>query len=74
MSAHDESGDPVLSVDPHSDAGQLVALLEWARKRGFRIGPTVKIGAVVAQVEDLRQTEGRGTQPVPDMGPFEDLE
>lgn len=65
--AHDEVGNPVLAVDPVSPAGQLVALLEWARRRGFRIGPLVKIDGLTVQVQDLRQTEGRHVDP-PDDG------
>lgn len=52
---HDEHGNPLPALDPTSAAYQLVALLEYARVRGYRIGPFVKIGDVVAQVQDLRQ-------------------
>jgi hypothetical protein len=57
--SHDENGNPVLEVDPLSSAGQLVALLEWARRRNFKLGPMVKIGDVMVQVTDLRQEPGR---------------
>lgn len=70
MNAHDEHGNPVPDVDPASYAGQLVALLEWARRRGYRIGPFVRVGDLTVQVQDLRQTEARGTPPPPDMGPW----
>jgi hypothetical protein len=56
--SHDEHGNPVLEVDPLSSAGQLVALLEWARRRNFKLGPMVKIGDVMVQVTDMRQEPG----------------
>lgn len=70
MSAHDSDGNPVIDVDPLSSTGQLTALLEWARRRGFRIGPYVKIGDLVLQVADLRQVEGRGQPMPPEIGPW----
>lgn len=66
----DEHGNPLLEVDPNSMCGQLVALLEYGRRRGFRIGPFVQIGDVRLQVQDLRQDEGRGVAPVDDPGPW----
>ena len=62
----DDADPPVL--DPLSDAGQLTMLLEWGRKRGFRIGPIVRLGSIQLQVQDLRQTEGRGIEPPADPG------
>lgn len=39
-----------------------IHLLGFARKHGFRIGPTLQVGDVIMQVEDIRQAriEGRG--------------
>lgn len=51
----DEDGNDILPVDPASPIGQLIYLLEWGRKRGFRIGPTVQIGDTIVQVRDLRE-------------------
>ena len=68
--SHDSDGNPVIEVDPLSSVGQFTALMEWARRRGFRIGPTVKIGDLVVQVSDLRQTEARGEPLPPDVGPW----
>jgi hypothetical protein len=56
----DEDGNPIGAPDPQSDAGRLIYLLEWARLRGFRLGPTLQIGGLIVQVADLRQVEGRG--------------
>ena len=68
IDADEEGNDlPVPPVD--SDVGQLIYLLEYGRKRGFRIGPTVQIGNVIIQVSDLRQSEGRrqSNDPEPDI-------
>lgn len=65
----DEHGNALPALDPTSPVFQLVALLEYARHRGFRIGPMVRIGDVTVQVQDLRQDEGRGVAP-PDVGPW----
>ena len=56
---HDDDGNPLALPDPQSDVGQLIYLLEWARIRGFRIGPEVRIGGLGVVVRDLRQTEKR---------------
>lgn len=59
---HDEDGNDLPVPSAESDLGQLIQLLEYARLRGYRIGPTVQIGKITLQVRDLRQAEGRGTQ------------
>lgn len=69
MTAHDEAGN-VIAIDPVSSVGQLVALLEYGRARGYRIGPFVKLDGLTVQVQDLRQPEGRGVAPPPDQGPW----
>ena len=66
MSAIDEHGNPLPEVDPMSSAGQLIALLEYCRRRQFRIGPMVKIGDVMVQVQDLRQDDGRDLPDMPE--------
>lgn len=50
---HDDDGNDLV-LDPKSDVGQLIYLLEYARQRKFQIGPTVQIGSVIVQVRDLR--------------------
>lgn len=67
---HDEHGNPLPALDPTSAAYQIVALLEYARLRGFRIGPYVEIDGVKMQVQDLRQAEGAGVKREPDAGPW----
>lgn len=68
MTFHDEAGT-IIPIDPASLVGQLVLLLEYCRARGYRIGPIVKIDGLQVQVQDLRQSEGRG-DVMPDVGPW----
>ena len=51
----DDEGNELPPPEPGTPVANLIYLLEWGRKRGFRIGPTVKMGELVAQVRDLRQ-------------------
>lgn len=51
----DEEGNDLIPPDPSSQVYQLIYLLEYGRKRGFRIGPTLQIGDVIVQVRDLRE-------------------
>lgn len=68
----DIDGNDITAPTTSSDVGQLVYLLEWARKRGFRIGPAVRVGGLVLQIQDLRQTEGTGADLPADPGPWGD--
>lgn len=47
----DEEGNPLPSIS--EDAITLMALLEWGRRRGFRFGPSIKIGSIETTVSDL---------------------
>lgn len=38
-----------------ADVASAIKLLEWARAKGFRIGPTLHVGSVTMQVSDVRQ-------------------
>jgi hypothetical protein len=59
----DEDGNDLPAVTS-KDVLDLIYLLEYARKRGFQIGPTVKIGEVTLQVRDTRLGEApRGPEP-----------
>ena len=51
----DDDGNVLPPPEPGSPVAQIVWLLEYGRKRGFRIGPRVQIGDCVAEVLDLRQ-------------------
>jgi hypothetical protein len=65
----DEDGNALPVPSPDSDLSQLIALLEYGRKRGFRIGPTVQVGSITTQIADLRQDEGGG-ELEKDPGPW----
>lgn len=67
----DDDGNPLALPAADSDVGQLIYLLEWARLRGFRVGPMIQVGDLIVQVQDLRQTEGRHDRDdAPDRGPW----
>ena len=69
--AHDDEG---LEVPQPSDRdlGDLIQLLEYGRRKGFVIGPNVRIGKITLQVRDLRQQRGRGKQEEPDPSIWEE--
>lgn len=58
-------GEYLPDIDPTSDVVKVVYLLEWARARGFKVGPAVQVGDVILQVQDLRQIEGRQSRDEP---------
>lgn len=64
---HDDDGNTVPVPPVDSDLAQLIQLLEYGRKRGFQIGPAIRVGSIVTQVRDLRQKEG-GPELPPDDG------
>lgn len=70
----DDDGNPIVTPPPNADVVALVYLLTWARASGFRVGPTIRVGSLVLQVQDLRQArkEGRGEPLPPDSGPWKD--
>lgn len=67
---YDEDGNPLPELDPTSNAYQLVALLHHCRKYGFRIGPTVQVGDVIVQVQDLEQRLAKEPSLPRDKGPW----
>ena len=60
----DERDDEAPS-DLSKDAADVVAILEWARRRGFAI-PTIEVGTVRMRVTDLRQPKREGLLGDPD--------
>lgn len=54
----DDDGNIINVPPPDSPVAHIVFLLEYARQRGFQIGPHVQIGDVKIQVTDLRQAAG----------------
>jgi hypothetical protein len=60
----DDAG-AVHDVDTTSNVGAAILLMEYARARGFRLGPYLQVGDVVVQVVDTRQeTSRRVDEPV----------
>lgn len=55
----DIDGDRV-KLPARDSVVRIIELLEWARRRGFRIGPTIQVGDVIMQVDDLRQAKQEG--------------
>ena len=63
-----DEGTPIPAMSP--DATDLVALLEYARIRGFRLGHSVKVGRIeLVGVVDLRDDAAK-QEAVP--GPWEE--
>lgn len=51
----DDDGNEWAPPEPGTPIAHVIYLLEYGRKRGFRIGPTVQVGDTIVQVADLRQ-------------------
>lgn len=56
----DDPPEPAKPTD--HDVDHLMRLLSWARANGYRLGPTVQIGTVIANVADLRQLKREGLE------------
>ena len=70
----DDDGNVLQPPEPGTDAAHAIYLLEYGRKRGFRIGPTLKVGELVVQVADLRQASQQAKDDhVPDLDPDSDM-
>lgn len=59
MARREDDSDAV-KLPRNDDVSRAIALLEWGRRRGFLIGPTVQVGDVIMQVQDLRQAKQEG--------------
>ncbi len=72
----DDDGNVLSPPEPGSPVAQIIYLLEYARARGFRIGPSVQVSDTIVQVRDLRQ-EATMTreqkQSTPDLVPGSDM-
>jgi hypothetical protein len=51
----DDDGNVIPPPSPDSPVMAIVWLLEYGRKRGFRIGPRVQVGDTTVEVVDMRQ-------------------
>ena len=65
----DDEGDPVPQPAPESDLADLIQILEYGRRKGFAIGPMVRIGKIALQVTDmrLRRNAGAAEEPEPSI-------
>lgn len=54
-----DDGGNLHEIDPATDVGGALLILEYARARGFKVGPMLQVGGVVMQVSDTRQESGR---------------
>lgn len=71
----DEDGNVLPPPESGTPVAHLIYLLEYGRKRGFQIGPTVQVDGVAVQVVDLRQQaqERAKHQGAPDLGADSDM-
>jgi len=65
---HTSEGEMLVVPEPGTDVAHLIYLLEYARRRGFRVGPAVQIGGLAIQVQDLRQVEDDPARSASDPG------
>lgn len=74
----DDDGNVMPVPGPEaSDVEKAIYLLEYARLRSFRIGPTLKVGDIVMHVRDIRQesqmTKDQKEARPPDLIPGTDM-
>lgn len=70
----DDDGNVIPPPEPNSDVAHAIYLLEYGRLRGFKIGPTLKVGETVVQVRDLRQeAQQAGESHTPDLEEGSDM-
>lgn len=56
----DPTPEPASGPPERTPLHDIAWFLEWARKRGYRIGPLLEYQGVRMQVEDLRQPKIEG--------------
>ena len=62
----DDDGNLIAPPPPDHPVMAVLYLLEYGRKRGFRIGPTVQVGDTIVQVRDMRLKEDRPAPGTPE--------
>ena len=62
----DDDGNIIDPPPPDHAVRAIVWLIEYGRRRGFLIGPTVQVGDVIVQVRDLRLEAEREPRATPD--------
>lgn len=66
---HDEDGEPLPQPAENSDVRDFIALLEWARAKGFELAGAVRVGKIAVQsVADARSEKRRARADLPDPG------
>lgn len=63
----DQDGNEIPTPPADSDVARLIYLMEYCRRRRFRIGPLVQVGDTVAQVVDPTLDEARKNTPEGDI-------
>lgn len=65
----DDDGNALAPPEPGSPVANIIYLLEYGRKRGFQIGPIVRVDGTAMQVRDLRQAAATAKEqrPAPDL-------
>lgn len=64
----DDDGNEIPMPTADHPVMAIVWLMEYGRKRGFKIGPAVKVGDCVVQVRDLRQENSVAAMASDDRG------
>lgn len=68
----DDDGNLIAPPPPDDPIMKILYLLEYSRKRGFRIGPTVQVGDTIIQVTDMRLKTPQ-EQREPELAPGSDM-
>lgn len=71
-----DDGNALPPPEPGSDLASAIYLLEYGRKRGFRIGPQIQVGGIILQVRDIRQEAQLGAaqhDAASDLDPESDM-
>ncbi len=70
----DEHGNVLPPPEPGSPVANVIYLLEYGRKRGFCVGPTIQVGDTIVQVRDLRQeAQMKKDSSAPELEPGSDM-
>jgi hypothetical protein len=64
----DADGDPLPMPAENTDLADAIQLLEFCRRKGYVVGPMLRVGKLVMQIVDIRQRkrEGLTGDPAPD--------
>lgn len=54
------------------DVSRAIHLMRWARREGYRVGPTLIVGDVTMQIEDIRQSRIEANPGLPVEGSIYD--